>query len=138
MILLDTNVISEVVRPRPEPRVARWLAAQRRRDLLTSAIVRAEILHGIAMLPDGERRRALLAMANGVFEQVGRVLPFTAEAATYYARITASRRRAGKPIGAFDALIAATALTAGAAIATRDVSGFDGCGLVIVNPWEAE
>ncbi len=136
MILLDTNVISEVIRPAPDRRVAAWMASQPRQSLLTSAIVRAEILYGFAIISDGKRHRSLLALAEAIFDEVRHVLPITAEAAAHYAELTAKRRRVGRPIGGFDALIAATALAAGTAIATRDTAGFEDCGLTLINPWE--
>ncbi len=137
MILLDTNVISEVIKPEPDRRVAAWMAAQPRHALLTSAIVRAEILHGFAIMADGRRRGSLMALAEAVFEELRQVLPFTADAAARYAEVTAKRRQIGRPINAFDALIAATALAAGTSVATRDTAGFEGCGLTLINPWQA-
>lgn len=137
MIVLDTNVISELMRPEPHPGVFAWVAARPSAKLYTTSINKAEILYGIASLPDGRRRAALVAAAEAVFEDdlAGRVLPFNEIAADRYAEIVVARRRAGRPIEAFDALIAATALAAGAGIATRDVDGFAGLGLTLIDPW---
>ncbi len=137
MIVLDTNVISELMRPRPNPMVVRWVAAQPTAALCTTSLNKAEILYGIAVLPVGRRRTALLATAEAVFSEDLKVLPFDDAAAGMYADIVADRSRIGKRIEAFDALIAATALAAGADLATRDTSGFEGIGLTLIDPWAA-
>jgi predicted nucleic acid-binding protein len=139
VIILDTNVISELMRLRPHPGVLTWVTAQRRAQLCTTHINQAEILYGIAALPAGRRRAALAAAAEAMFAEdfAGRILPFGAAAAAHYPEIVLARRRAGSPIEGFDALIAATALAAGAQIATRDVGGFSGCGVTIIDPWSA-
>jgi toxin FitB len=139
VIVLDTNVISELMRPEPHPSVLDWVAAQPRVLLHTTHINQAEILYGIAALPEGRRRAALAAAATAMFAEdfARRILPFEAGAAARYPEIVLARRQAGNPIEKFDALIAATALAAGAIIATRDIGGFTGCGLTLVNPWEA-
>jgi predicted nucleic acid-binding protein len=136
VIVLDTNVISELMRAKPDPAVLAWVAAQPRATLYTTSINQTEILYGIAMLP-AERRRTALAAAEAMFAEdlAGRILSYDAAAAARYAEIVVARRRIGNPIEAFDALIAATALTAGASIATRDTGGFDGCGLTLIDPW---
>ena len=138
MIVLDTNVISELMRAEPHPRVFAWVGAQPRNTLYTTSINQAEILYGISVLPEGRRRDALVATAEAVFaeELANRILPFQGLSAAHYATIVMRRRVAGNPIEGFDALIAATALAAGAAVATRDVKGFEGCGLTVINPWE--
>ena len=138
MIVLDTNVLSELMRPDPHSAVFSWVAAQPRASLYTTSLNRAEILYGIATLPVGRRKEALTAAANLMFQEdlAGRILSFDGDGAIHYARLVTARRDAGAPIEAFDALIAATTLAAGAAIATRDVGGFTGCGLSVVNPWE--
>lgn len=139
MIVLDTNVLSELMRPAPSERVVRWVAAQPATSLYTTSITQAEILHGIMLLPSGRRRNALDAAAEAMFSEDfgGRVLPFGSEAAHPYARIAAERRRAGRPISHFDAQIAAIARSAGAGIATRNVPDYDACGVQVINPWEA-
>ena len=138
MIVLDTNVLSELMRSQPAAAVFAWVAAQPRAALHTTGVNKAEILYGIAALPEGRRRAALAAAAEAMFTDdfVGRVLPFDEAAAVHYAEI-AGRRREGRPIEAFDAQIAATARVAGAELATRNVGDFAGCGLALVNPWEA-
>ena len=137
MIVLDTNVISELMRPKPHSRVLAWMANLPRPLLHTTHINQAEILYGIAALPKGRRRAALAAAADAMFAEdfAGRVLSFGAAAAARYPDIVLKRRQAGNPIGAFDGLIAATALAAGARVATRDTAGFEGCGLILIDPW---
>ena len=139
MIVLDTNVISELMRTEPDARVLAWVAAQPRALLCTTHINQAEILYGIAALPEGRRRAALAVAAEAIFAEdfAGRILPFGAAAAARYSEIVLARRRAGNPIEGFDALIAATALAAGAGVATRDIGGFAGCGLSLIDPWTA-
>jgi predicted nucleic acid-binding protein len=138
MIVLDTNVLSELMRSQPGAAVFAWVAAQPRTGLYTTSVNKAEILYGIAVMPEGRRRSALAAAAEAMFidDFAGRVLPFDEAAAVHYADIVATRRREGRPIEAFDAEIAATARVAGAELATRDVGDFAGCGLILVNPWE--
>jgi toxin FitB len=138
VIVVDTNVISELMRPAPHPAVLAWVAEQSRALLYTTRISQAEILYGIVALPEGRRRTALAAAATAMFAEdfAGRILPFEAGAAAHYPEIVLARRQAGNPIEKFDALIAATALAAGANLATRDTGGFAGCGLTLINPWE--
>lgn len=121
----------------PDERVRNWIAAQPATSLYTTSITQAEILHGIALLPSGKRRDALEAAAEAMFREefAGRILPFGGDAAPPYARIAADRRKAGRPISHFDAQIAAIARSTGAAIATRDSAGYDGCGVDVINPW---
>ena len=139
MIVVDTNVISELMRPEPDPAVLAWVAAQPRARLFTTSVSQAEILFGIAALADGRRRRGLAAAAEAMFAEdfAQHILAFDEAAAPHYARLVADRRRAGRPIEAFDALIAATALAAGAAVATRDLGGYIDCGLTLIDPWQA-
>jgi toxin FitB len=138
VIVLDTNVISELMRLEPHPAVVAWIAAQPNATLCTTSVNKAEILYGIVALPEG-RRAALLTAAGAMFAEdlADRVLPFDSAAAARYGEIVTTRGRAGRPIEAFDALIAATALAAGANIATRDVRGFEGLGLTLIDPWNA-
>lgn len=137
MIILDTNVLSELMKPSPAERVATWLAAQPAMSLYTTSITQAEILHGLLLLPPGRRRTAIEAAAESMFEEDfgGRILGFGSDAALPYALIASERRRAGRPISHFDAQIAAIAYSARAAIATRNVPDFDGTGVKVVNPW---
>jgi predicted nucleic acid-binding protein len=137
MIVLDTNVLSEALRPVPEPCVMAWLANQPRASLFTTAVTRGEILYGIRLLSDGKRRRGLWDAARKIFDEdlAGHVLSFDSEAADMYAEISASRRTAGKPISQFDAMIVAMARSRGASLATRNVKDFDDCGTDVINPW---
>jgi predicted nucleic acid-binding protein len=137
VIVLDTNVISELMRSQPHQAVTAWVAARPRDTLYTTVVNEAEVFYGISAMPEGRRRNSLAAAAEALFgeEFAGRVLHFDGAAAKRYAEMVVLRRRAGKPIEAFDALIAATAWVAGAAVATRDVEGFAGCGLDVINPW---
>jgi toxin FitB len=136
MIILDTNVVSELMRPEPASGVAAWVRDRDRRELRTTAITFAEILHGIARLPEGRRKQVLLAAAHEIFSAFSdQVLPVDSAAAEHYAAIAISRERAGKPIAGFDALIAAVCRSQGAALATRNVSDFDGTGIEVVDPW---
>jgi toxin FitB len=139
VIVLDTNILSELMRPAPAESVVRWMASQPATSLYTTSITQAEIFHGIMLLPAGRRRNAFEAAAEAMFDQDfnGRILAFGSDAARPYARIAAERRRGGRPISHFDAQIAAIARSAGAAIATRNVADYDGCGVKVINPWEA-
>jgi hypothetical protein len=137
MIVLDTNVISEVLRPVPEPSVLDWLANQPRSSLFTTTATRGEILYGIRLLSDGKRRRGLWDAAKKIFDDdfADQVLSFDSDAADMYAEIAASRRSAGKPISQFDAMIVAMARSRGASLATRNVKDFEDCGVDVINPW---
>jgi predicted nucleic acid-binding protein len=137
--ILDTNVLSELMRPRPAEAVLRWVATQAATLLYTTAVTEAEILLGVMQLAAGRRRTALEAAAHAMFEKdLGRrVLPFGTEEARLYARIASERRRSGRPISHFDAQIAAIARAHDASLATRNVSDFQGCGITVVDPWTA-
>jgi toxin FitB len=139
VIVLDTNVISELMRAEPHPKVLGWVTAQPRTLLYTTRINQAEVHYGIAALPEGRRRGALASAAEAMFDEdlAGRILPVGAAAVARYADLVVARRRAGKPIEDFDALIAATALAAGASVGTRDTTGFADCGLALIDPWTA-
>ena len=137
MILLDTNVISELLRPAPEPRVEAWLSAQDGAGIFLSAVSAAELRFGAALLPPGRRREALAAALDALLREdfAGRLLPFDEAAAEAYAEIAAARRAAGRPIRAFDAQIAAIARARGAAVATRNARDFEVCGIKVIDPW---
>jgi predicted nucleic acid-binding protein len=137
MIVLDTNVLSEALRPRPDDRVMAWLASQSRAGLFTTAITRAEIFYGVGLLPDGSRRRELRTAVEAIFDEdfAGRVLGFDSDAADVYATIAVARRDAGRPMSQFDAMIAACARSRGAALATRNVKDFTACEIAILDPW---
>jgi predicted nucleic acid-binding protein len=137
MIILDTNVVSELMRPSPHVEVARWVSAQPAPSLYTTTITQAEILYGVLLLPKGRRRADLEEAAEAMFAEdfAGRVLPFGAEAARAYASIAAQRRSAGLPVSAFDMQIAAIAASSGARLATRNVRDFDGTNVVLIDPF---
>jgi len=137
MILLDTNVLSELMKPRPAPAVVDWMAAQPAASLYTTSITQAEILYGLMLLPRGRRRSALEDAATSMFAEDfgGRIVGFGSDAAPAYAQIASDRRRAGRPLSHFDAQIAAVARYMGAAIATRNTADFEGCGVTVVDPW---
>lgn len=137
MIILDTNVLSEALKPAPHAGVAAWLKALPAADVFTTTITEAEVFYGAALLPAGKRRTSLDAVVRALFESdfAERILPFDSAAARVFAAIAAERRTAGKPIGEFDAQIAAITRAHGATLATRDVKDFAGCGVVVVSPW---
>ena len=137
MILLDTNVVSEFMRDSPEPAVVAWLDDQPLGSLFVTAVTEAEIRVGVAFLPSGERRRNLADAVERTFGVLfaERILPFDSDAARAYAGIAAARRAAGRPISQADCQIAAIARSRSALVATRDVSGFAGCGIEVKNPW---
>ena len=139
MIILDTNVLSELMKPKPDRRVVRWVDSQPAASLFTTSITQAEILHGIMLLAPGLKRRAFEAAAEAMFREdfAGRVLAFGSDSAPPYARIAVDRRRAGRPISHFDAQIAAIAVSCGTPVATRNTADFEGCGVDLVNPWMA-
>lgn len=137
VLVLDTNVISELMRPGPAPTVTTWLALQTPTDVFLTAVTEAELRYGVALIPDGRRRRALERVVDGIISEDfrGRVLPFDSQVAPAYARIVSERRAAGRPISQLDAQIAAIAFTHAATLATRNVRDFEGCNLELVDPW---
>lgn len=139
MIVLDTNVISELMKASPAESVAQWIARIPATSLYTTSITQAEILHGVLLLPAGKRRSAIMAAAEAMFNEdfAERILPFGSDAAICYGDIAAARHRAGLPIASFDAQIAAIARSSGATVATRNAKDFDRCGIDVANPWEA-
>lgn len=140
MILLDTNVVSEPLRPRPEPRVLQWLDAQAAETLYLTTISLSELLLGIENLPAGKRRSALAAALGqqiaGLFGD--RILPFDVAAANAYARVVTLARREGQTISVADGQIAAIAAARLLAIATRDAAPFRAAGIAVIDPWTAE
>ncbi|TNC63111.1 type II toxin-antitoxin system VapC family toxin [Rubellimicrobium roseum] len=138
MIVLDTNVVSEPMRPVPDERVLRWLAAQDASTLFLTAVTEAELRTGLALLPTGKRREGLTLALEAVLAEdfAGRVLPFEGGAAARaYAAIQAERREAGRPIAMADAMIAAIARSRGMQVATRNTGDFEETGVELVNPW---
>lgn len=138
MILLDTNVLSELMKAKPNESVLSWLATQSAASLGTTSITMAEILHGIMLLPAGKKRNAIELAAAAMFEEdfSARVLAFDSDVAPLYATIAVERRKAGRPISHFDAQVAAIARLNNAAIATRNVADFEGCGVKVIDPWD--
>lgn len=138
MIVLDTNVLSELMRPQPDSQVIAWLDAQAVDELLVTAITVAEILYGLARLPDGKRKAVLLDTALVMLREdfAGRILAFDELAAECYATLVAGRERTGCPISMADAQIAAICLSHGVVLATRNVKDFEGLGFELINPWE--
>ena len=138
MILLDTNVISEVMRPFPDIKVIAWLDQRLASEYWLSAVTVAEIGLGIGLLSDGKRKVAFAEMAAKMFTEdfSGRCLPFDQEAALAYAIIVASRKRFGQPISVEDAQVAAIAVASCCTLATRNVRDFVAIeDLVLINPW---
>ena len=140
MILLDTNVVSEPLRPTPDPGVVAWLDAQALETLYLSTITLAEVRFGIARLPKGKRKEVL----SGRFEDefvaafAGRILGFGERESSLYAELRTRAEASGVAISPFDALIAAIALSRGFAIATRDVGPFERLGIQVINPFEQD
>jgi len=139
MILLDTNVLSELMRPDPNLGVVQWLNRRPDSEIWICSVTVAEIRLGISLLPEGKRSRTLLAAAEQTFQDdfSERCLPFDCEAAGHYAHIVAKRKQQGLPVSVEDAQIAAVALTASLVLATRNTKDFASLdGLQVVNPWE--
>jgi predicted nucleic acid-binding protein len=139
MILLDTNVLSEVVRPQPAPQVLAWLAAQEPLAVFTTSITQAEVLYGVARLPDGKRKAALAAAVELIFVQEfqGRVLAFDEQTAPWFASISAVHERAGIGLSQMDAMIASIARLHRATLATRNIVDFQHCEIKLINPWDS-
>ncbi len=139
MMILDTNVISEILRTEPSGVVLTWLKMQEWTAMYVTTVTQAELRFGIALMPEGRRRQGLARAVDDVLAQDfrGRILPFGGEAAEQYALIASARRAAGRPIEVLDCQIAAVARAAGAAVATRNVKDFVGCGVEVINPWQA-
>ena len=138
MILLDTNVVSEAMKPEAHPSVRDWLDAQAAETLFLSSVTVAEVLFGIGALPQGKRKDKLTAAFEGVlalFEP--RILSFDTEAARRYADLAVKARAAGKGFPTPDGYIAAIAAAHGFAVASRDTSAFTAAGLAVIDPWTA-
>ena len=136
MIIVDTNVASELMKPAPAPAVQDWVRARGGRELYTTSITLAEIRYGIERLPDGRRKELLRSTADDVFIAFeDQILPFDAAAATEYASIVTRRDLAGLPIDGFDAQIASICRVRGAALATRNVRDFQDTGIDLIDPW---
>jgi predicted nucleic acid-binding protein len=137
MYLLDTNILSAMMRPAVDPVVAAWLRGKPAEILATATICQAEILAGLAMMPDGRRRDALTDAARAMFQEdfLDRLIPFDSGAATAYARIFEATRRQGRTIATTDLMIAAIADSFGASVVTRNVADFRPCGIPTIDPW---
>lgn len=139
MILLDTNVISEAMKPTPEDIVRAWLDEQAAETLYLSNVTIAELLFGIGALPAGKRKDRLTEALNGVMELFAdRILPFDVVAARRYADLAVKARAAGKGFPTPDGYIAAIAASRGFAVASRDTSAFDAAGVAVINPWNMD
>lgn len=139
VVVLDTNVVSELMRTTPDARVQTWVRQLLPTAGCTTSVTLAEVLFGIARLPAGRRRDQLRDAAADVFASFAdQVLPFNADAATHYADIVVEREHAGAPISGFDAQIAAICRTHRAALATRNADDFDRLGLDLIDPWIAD
>ena len=139
MIILDTSVVSEVMRPMPEAAVVAWLNRQDMQTLHLTAVSLAELRFGIARLDEGRTRADLASRLDLMLARVfqGRILPFTEAAAAEFATRMATARRAGRAAGFRDGMIGASVAVSGFPIATRDTSPFEAMGLAVINPWDA-
>ena len=137
MIILDTNVVSEVLKPSPDPNVIAWVDAQDAAGITITAITAAELRAGVALLPRGRRKTAVAARVEAVLEGTfaDYVLPFDVDSSGHYAAVLAARRRVGRPISALDAQIAAICLQHDAVLATRHTGDFARTGARLVDPW---
>ena len=136
-LLLDTNVVSELLRLSPNPEVESWVAERPAAELYFSAVGEGELRYGVAMLPAGQRKDTLAAAIEGILQEdfEDRILPFDSGAARAYANIAAAHRAAGRTVAPADCQIAAIARSRGMAVATRNVRDFDDIGIEVVDPW---
>lgn len=137
-IILDTNIISELIQPKGSSIIHKWLVSQSGASLYTTSITQAEILYGIQILPEGQRRQNLLDGALITFEHYlpERILVFDQKAAELYSQIAAYRKQIGRPISQFDAQIASICRVHQATLATRNIRDFLDCGINLINPWK--
>jgi predicted nucleic acid-binding protein len=138
VIVLDTNVLSELIRGEPDEGVMRWLDSCDATAVSTTAITAAELLYGVARLPSGRRKKQLREAVRGLIEEDldGRVEPFDVTAAGHYAALVSDREAAGRPVSVADAQIAAICLKLEATLATRNVRDFEGTGIDLLDPWQ--
>ena len=139
MTILDTNAVSEMLKPVPSEAVLRWLAAQQPLSVFITAITQAEILYGVELLPAGKLKQKLSDAVEDILGKDfhGRILPVDTPSAREFAKIAASRKAAGRPMSPFDAMIAAIARVHRATLATRNTGDFEHCGIRLINPWTA-
>lgn len=137
MIILDTNVLSELLKPMPSELVMSWFLLQDEQQLFTTSITQAEMLLGVALLPTGKRQADLQQATTAIFVEdfANRVLAFDSIIVEAYVQIVSYRQRIGRPMSQFDAQIAAIAKTYGATLVTRNIKDFEYCGINLVNPW---
>jgi toxin FitB len=137
LLILDTNVISELMKSEAEPSVLAWFMQHTHDQFATTAICQAEVLGGLAALPDGKRKRSMLAAAQAIWEidLERRVFAFDTRCAEAFADILRRRKKAARPIQFVDAAIAAICAANQASIVTRDTAGFEACGIKVINPW---
>ncbi|MFM2282209.1 MAG: hypothetical protein RLZZ444_4440 [Pseudomonadota bacterium] len=137
MIVVDTNVISEPMRSRPDTKVQAWLNNQALSTLFLTSVSQAELMVGVEMLPDGQRKRTMASEMDALLESMfrARILPFTSDAAKIYAIAVASARKAGFNTGIADGQIASIAIANGFSVATRDQAAFEALGATVINPW---
>ena len=136
MVVIDTNIVSELMRAEPSAEVLAWMDERPPRELFVTAVTETEVRTGIALLPEGRRRRGLAGACERAFNSLfaGRVLPFDSDAARAYAEIAAARRVLGRPVSKADGQIAAIARARGMAVATRNVRDFEGIEIEIIDP----
>ena len=138
MIVLDTNVVSEAMKPEPHPAVQAWLNNQAAETLYLSSVTLAELLFGIAALPAGKRKDMLAQILDGLMALFrGRVLPFDIDAARHYAELAVTARTGGRGFPTPDGYIAAIAASRGFIVASRDTAPYEASGVSVINPWEA-
>jgi predicted nucleic acid-binding protein len=139
MILLDTNVVSEAMKPEPHPAVRAWLDEQAAETIYLSSVTLAELLFGIGALPTGRRKRAMTLALDGLLELFGnRVLAFDTDSARSYAELAVAARAAGKGFPTPDGYIAAIAAAHRFTVVTRDVAPFEAVGLKVIDPWKTK
>ncbi len=138
MVVIDTNVVSELMRAEPSAEVLDWMDDRQPRELYVTAVTEAEVRTGIALLPEGRRRRGLAEACERAFGSLfaGRVLPFDSDAARAYAEIAAVRRVLGRPVSLADGQIAAIARSRRMAVATRNIRDFQDMGIGVLDPWD--
>lgn len=139
MLILDTNVISEMMKPVPNDFVRAWLNVQISESLYITSITWAELMKGLESMPDGQRKIGLFVALHALRIQIfeDRVLPFDEAAATHYGKLTVVTQRAGQTIGEPDAQIAAIAFDQRMTVVSRDTTPFQAAGLKVINPWES-
>lgn len=140
MIVLDTNVVSELAKPAPNPSVIDWIDAHESAELVITALTAAEVRAGVALLPSGRRKRQVGQLMEALLTETfaGHVLAFDVDSTPHYADILARRNRAGRAIGAVDAQIAAISRQHHATLATRNIADFTDTGVGLINPWTVD